>query len=114
MIGLGGVFGSIAGGLLTNYDRPSLCFGIKALLALATAIQASRIDRSVEKCSEEELVYNSVCERSYINCRDTWRGLQRPTLYCIVIFGFIIASCIPDNTQFVYYYQVKVIGFSQT
>jgi len=112
MVGFGGVIGSLAGGYLTDIGLDKWCFGIRSILGLLIAIVASTIDKSLER-DPDELINASLWNRSKSNLKDVYKGIKLPELWRTLLFFLILGSVVPNFADFLYYYQIKVSGFSQ-
>lgn len=104
MVGLGGIIGSLGGGYLTEAGIESWCFAAKSLLGFVIMGVAMTMDKSLEK-DPSELINASLWARSKANMRDVWRGTTRtPELYRSLLYFIIMGCCIPNFSDFLYYY----------
>lgn len=100
------------GGWLVQTGNDQWCFGLRAILDLATAICACMMDKSLEMDSAEILT-SSFCVRFKTVAKDIWKGVKLPELYRALIYFLIQGSLIPNFSDYLYYYQIEVSGFSQ-
>ena len=55
----------------------------------------------------------SLCKRSKLNLKEIWQGFKIRELYRSVIFFLLLGAVIPSFTDFFYYYQMEVSGFTK-
>lgn len=70
------------------------------------------MDKSLEK-DPTELINCTLWARTKANVRDVVAGAKLPELYRSIIFFMIMGCSIPNFTDFLYYYQIEVTGFTQ-
>lgn len=110
-VGVGGILGSLGGGFLTDAGVERWCFASKSILGFIIAGVAMTMDKSLEK-DPTELINCTLWERSKANVRDVWAGAKLPELYRSIIFFIIMGCSIPNFTDFLYYYQIEITGFT--
>ena len=97
---------------MTDAEIERWCFAIRSLLGFIIAGVACTMDKSLEK-DPTELINCTLWARTKANCRDIYQGVKQPELYRSMIFFVIMGCSVPNFTDFLYYYQIEVTGFTQ-
>ena len=118
--GIGGTVGCLfAGGMLTETDEfgnpaghPYFLFFIMGIFSAALAVCGLLLPKSMEE-NQAELIAMGFGERTRTVFREIKQGLAIREIYTTMIFRLIIGTIVPTYVQYLYYYQIRVSGFSQ-
>ena len=112
LLGVGGIFGGVAGGLITQYSNTLYVFYIYGVLGLLIATSGLYMSAAIEE--EHQSVINlSISHRVRQNCADIRTGFRVRELWRSSIFFFLLGCLVPSFADFFYYYQMEVVGFSK-
>jgi len=112
MLGLGGVLGSVIGGVMTEYAEARYCFYFTSVLGLLVSIQAFLMSKSME-IADQNVITLSLKQRikfTFVCIKD---GLKIREMYRSVIFFFLIGIIVPSFSEYLYFYQMYVSKFTQ-
>ena len=118
--GAGGVVGCALSGWFLNGKLPDgtpdghpyYCFFVMAFFGFAVAISGFFIDKSVEE-NQQEMVKMGFLKRTAFVFGEVKQGLSIKELYSTAIFRTLLGCLVPSFSSYLYYYQMKVTGFSQ-
>lgn len=106
------MLGGIIGGELTYLGMNDICFFIMGFLGFLVAVSGCMMNANLEQGSEK-IISMTLCERSKLNLTEIWQGFKIRELYRSVIFFLLLGAVIPSFTDFFYYYQMDVTGFTK-
>ena len=111
MYGVGGVVGSGAGGLATQYGYSEYVFyslgAIGLIVALTGFLMSSRLEASAEF-----IVNMTLCERIKLNFREIKKGFKVREFHRAVIFFMLLGALVPSFTDYFYYYLIDISGIT--
>ena len=112
MLGVGGICGGVAGGLITQYSNTMYVFYIYGFLGFLIALSGFLMRSEIE--SDQFAVINmSLTQRVKQNWTDIKIGFKVKELWRSFIFFFLLGCLVPTFQDFFYYYQLEVVGFSK-
>jgi MFS family permease len=112
MVGIGGITGTLIGGVLTELNQDSYCYAMRAGLGFLISGVAFTMDHSMEG-DDQEFINQSSWSRLRKNLHAVYQGCKIPELWRSLCFFIIMGALIPSFGDFLYYYQIEVTGFSQ-
>ena len=111
-MGLGGIFGGLAGGVITQYYDTLWIFYIFGCIGSLIMISGCLMDPNIE--AEQSSVINMrLCSRVKQNFSDIKMGFRVRELQRAFAFFFLLGCLVPSFGDFFYYYQLNVVGFSK-
>lgn len=111
--GLGGIVGCILSGyFLGPMHNPYPCFYMMTIFGASIGIAGLFIDKSLEE-NQTEMVRMGLWNRSKLVFGEVAKGLKLKELYSAVIFQTILGAVVPSFSAYLYYYQIRVTGFTQ-
>ena len=111
-MGLGGIFGGLAGGIITQYYDTLWIFYIFGCIGSLIMISGCLMDPNIE--AEQSSVINMrLCQRVHQNFSDIKMGFKVKELQRAFCFFFLLGCLVPSFGDFFYYYQLNVVGFSK-
>ena len=112
LVGIGGVLGGVVGGELTYLGELDYVFYLMGILGFMVALSGCMMNSNLEQGSEK-VINMSLCERTKVNLVDIKNGFQIRELYRSVFFFLLLGAVIPSFSDFFYYYQMDVTGFTK-
>lgn len=105
-LGLGGVFGSLVGGMLMERD-PNLIFGMYSLYGLIVAVLGLNINEK-----EEEVSKDGLCTKFATSISEMKQALLLPEIYWTLTYILLSASSKPSFSSYMYFFKMDVVKFS--
>ena len=103
MLGLGGMIGGVAGGLIIQYYSSYFIFYIFGMVGFCIAMSGFMMDSAIEQ--EHMTVINmSLGQRVRQNCSDIKLGFKVKELWKSFLFYFLFGCMVPSFGDFFYYY----------
>ena len=112
LAGAAGVLGYIVGGKMSDSDLAWECFFVTAALGVILAVVGCFLNRDIER-QEDDVVSMPACERLKFIFTEICKGLKVRELYCTFLY-FMIMGTIPQFKEYMYYFQINEVGFSNT
>ena len=103
LLGLGGMIGGVAGGLITQYGNSHWIFYIFGLIGAFIAVAGSLMDADIE-ADQISIIQMGLCDRMKSNFGDIRNGFKVRELSRSFIFFFLLGCMVPSFGDFFYYY----------
>ena len=112
MYGIGGVVGSLVGGLATEYDRTDIVFYITAGVGFCIACTGVMMSRSLE-ANAESIINMTLKERIKLNFSEIKKGFKIREFHRATLFFVILGALVPSFTDYFYYYMMDITGITK-
>ena len=112
MYGFGGVVGSLIGGEITKSFDPHYAFYVISMFGFLISITGIMLSSSLEN-SDQSIINMTFYKRACQVCKEVWKGLKIRELNRSILFFILMGCVIPSFTNYIYYFQMDVTGFSK-
>lgn len=116
MLGIGGVIGSIASAFLSQYLHPKYTFLLCSFISLSLVFISTRLKKSVEVEGDEcrgPAERKDFLKELNLNYQIIKHSIKLPQIYKTIIYVLLIGFLIPTFVNFMYYYNINVVGLSK-
>ena len=103
LLGLGGIFAGVAGGIITQYYNTLWIFYIFGFMGFLIALSGFLMSAEIE-ADQMGVINMSLGERVKKNCSDIKTGFKVKELWRSFIFFFLLGCLVPTFSDFFYYY----------
>lgn len=103
-MGVGGIFGSLCGGYLTEYCHPKWTFLLYSCYGMIVMILGIRLDSKLEQDELNSLEKKSFIAELKLNMSQIKDALKSREAFNVILFLFLNGLCSPSFGTYSYYF----------
>ena len=112
-MGVGGIFGSLLGGYLTEYLHPKWTFLLYSIYGMIVMILGIRLDSKLEQDELSTLEKKSFFEELKLNFIQIKEAMKSREAFNVILYLFLNGLCSPSFGTYSYYFQLNIVKFSK-